>query len=196
MNRLMTLCAACGLLAGSLFGEPMKKGERERLIAHLEMTGAWLADEVRGLSQKQLDFKPTPESWSVLNVVEHLTIAEPQYWQWLQEAAKSEPHGQKLPVTDDQILWYGIDRTRRSKTADERAAKGELKDLKKGLEQFDRLRAAMLEYARTTEDDLRARRYQKADMDAYQWFLMISTHSQRHILQIREIKHHPDFPKS
>ena len=27
-------------------------------------------------------------------------------------------------------------------------------------------------------------------MDVYQWFLMISTHSQRHILQIREIKAH------
>ena len=31
-------------------------------------------------------------------------------------------------------------------------------------------------------------------MDVYQWFLMISTHSQRHILQIREIKADPKFP--
>jgi hypothetical protein len=31
-------------------------------------------------------------------------------------------------------------------------------------------------------------------MDVYQWFLMISTHSQRHILQIREIKADPRFP--
>ena len=27
-------------------------------------------------------------------------------------------------------------------------------------------------------------------MDVYQWMLMISTHSQRHILQIREVKAH------
>ena len=27
-----------------------------------------------------------------------------------------------------------------------------------------------------------------------EWFLMISTHSQRHILQIREIKAHPSYP--
>jgi hypothetical protein len=31
-------------------------------------------------------------------------------------------------------------------------------------------------------------------MDVYQWFLMISTHSQRHILQIREIKADPKYP--
>jgi integrase len=31
--------------------------------------------------------------------------------------------------------------------------------------------------------------------DAYQWALLISTHEQRHILQIREIKSDPKFPK-
>jgi hypothetical protein len=31
--------------------------------------------------------------------------------------------------------------------------------------------------------------------DAYQWALLISTHEQRHILQIREIKADPRFPK-
>ena len=32
-------------------------------------------------------------------------------------------------------------------------------------------------------------------MDVYQWLLMISTHSQRHILQIREIKAAVGYPK-
>jgi hypothetical protein len=31
-------------------------------------------------------------------------------------------------------------------------------------------------------------------MDVYQWFLMISSHSQRHILQIREIKADSKYP--
>jgi hypothetical protein len=31
--------------------------------------------------------------------------------------------------------------------------------------------------------------------DAYQWALLISTHEQRHILQIREIKRDPRFPR-
>ena len=44
------------------------------------------------------------------------------------------------------------------------------------------------------EDDLRSRRLLEGNMDVYQWFLMISSHSQRHILQIREIKAHPKFP--
>ena len=39
------------------------------------------------------------------------------------------------------------------------------------------------------------RQFLKASQDLYQWFLMISTHSQRHIMQIREVKAHKDFPK-
>ena len=53
---------------------------------------------------------------------------------------------------------------------------------------FLKLRATMREYATTTTDDLRSRKLLEGNMDVYQWFLMISTHSQRHILQIREIK--------
>ena len=53
----------------------------------------------------------------------------------------------------------------------------------------------MRTYARTTQDDLRSRALLDGNMDVYQWFLMISTHSQRHILQIREIKDHAKYPK-
>lgn len=102
----------CWLLATlpALAG-PITVGERQRLVAHLEMTEAWLDSETLGLPEAQLKFKMTPDSWSVEEVMMHLAIAEPQY------------------------------------------------------------------------------------CDLYQWFLMISTHSQRHILQIREIKAHKDFPR-
>jgi hypothetical protein len=54
----------------------------------------------------------------------------------------------------------------------------------------------MRAYASSTTDDLRSRKVLDGNMDVYQWFLMISTHSQRHILQIREIKAHAGFPAS
>ena len=53
----------------------------------------------------------------------------------------------------------------------------------------------MLQYARTTDDDLRSHAIQKSKTDMYQWFLMISTHSQRHILQIQEIKADAAYPR-
>lgn len=187
----LLLCSAFGLAA------PMPKLERERLIAHFEMTNRWLAQEVTGLTPAQLQFKPGAGRWSILDVLEHLTIAEPQYWQWTQECLKQAPGAfVRAKHPDEETLWYGIDRTERDKTAAARESKGELKDARKGLDQFLKLRAEMLAAARMSQEDFRGREIQKSGTDLYQWFLMISVHSQRHILQIQEIKASPGYPSS
>lgn len=129
------------LCALTAFAEPMTKGERERLISHLEMTTGWLQDEVEGLSDAQLNFKQKPDAWSVLMVVEHLTIAEPQCWQWLQDALKQPATDKPAEAKDGDILWYGIDRTQLSRTAEAREAKGEMTDVRKGLAEFSKLGA-------------------------------------------------------
>ena len=90
-------------------------------------------------------------------------------------------------ATDAGILWYGIDRTNRD---DDRRSAGP--DRQGGRrESLDRFRSCgrrCAEYAKKTTDDLRSRKLLEGNMDVYQWSLMISTHSQRHILQIREIR--------
>ena len=181
---------AFGLAAASLTGL-----ERQRLVAHLEMTASWLVDEVSGLSPAQLQFRPAAGSWSIMEVVEHLVISEPIYWQDLRRAMQAPPSSQKRPSGDESVLWYGIDRTQRQKAVAAEDSKGQLRDLGAGLNAFRKLQAQMLEYARTTNEDLRGHVVEREQSDAYQWLLLISTHRQRHILQVREIKADPKFPK-
>jgi hypothetical protein len=64
-----------------------------------------------------------------------------------------------------------------------------------GLADYRKQHARLLQYIRTTKDDLRNRFVDRQRCDAYQWALLISTHEQRHILQIREIKSDPKFPQ-
>ena len=101
----------------------------------------------------------------------------------------------KIEATDAGILWYGIDRTNRQKTGEARVPHGTFKSAAEALASFRKLRSTMREYAQATGDDLRSRQLLEGNMDVYQWFLMISTHSQRHILQIREVKAHAGYPK-
>ena len=173
----------------------MTPGDRQRLLAHLEMTEDWVVSEVQGLSEAQLRFRMAPETWSVTDVVEHLAIAEPQYWKQLQDSLKQPPNTEKLETTDAAILWYGIDRTRRTTTGEARVPTGKVANAGEPLAQFRQLRATMKEYAKGATDDLRSKKLLEGNMDVYQWFLMISTHAQRHILQIREIKAHANYPK-
>ena len=188
---VLVLSASVAAIAG-----PMTPGERQRLVAHFEMTEAWLQDEVKHLSPAQITFKMTPESWSVEEVVMHLAIAEPQYWQQFNESlAKPVQPDFKPQATDLAMLWYGIDRTQRTTTGEARVPRDQFPDLKSSLASFKKLRAEMLRTAKDTQEDLRGRQFLTASQDLYQWFLMISTHSHRHIMQIREVKAHKNFPK-
>ena len=196
MRTLLTLVLVTATLASPAAAGPLSDMDRQRLLAHLEMTETWLASELDGLTPGQLTFRMTPESWTITEVIEHLVLAEPQYWQRLQDSMKQPPASSKPEATDAGILWYGIDRTNRARTGEARVPKGKWDDVRASLGEFRKLRTTMRGYAKTTQDDLRSRALLEGNMDVYQWFLMISTHSQRHILQIREIKEHVKYPRS
>ena len=169
--------------------------ERQRLVAHLDMTAAWLVDEVSGLSPAQLEFRRAPGSWSIAEVLEHLTLVGPIYWNDLQEAIKAPAAARPLTSRDEDILWYGIDRTRPERAIASETPKGPVRALSAVLDAYRPQRDRLLNYVRTTKDDLRRHVVTRQSCDAYQWALLISTHEQRHILQIREIKADPRFPK-
>jgi hypothetical protein len=195
IRALVLFGLAVAPVVRSASAEPMTAGDRQRLVAHYEMTDAWLASELEGLSAEQVKFRMTPDSWSIMEVVEHLAIAEPQYWQRVQDSMKQPPWKAKPEATDAGILWYGIDRTNRARTGEARVPKGKWIDIEGSYGEFKKLRKTIDDYVRTTQDDLRSRQLLEGNMDVYQWVLMISTHSQRHILQIREIKAHAKYPR-
>jgi hypothetical protein len=168
--------------------------ERERLVAHLEMTASWLEDEVSHLSQAQVEFRRAPGTWSILEVLEHLVVVGPIYWNDLQQGVQSPPITENLASGDAVILWYGINRSNREPAVPSETPRGQLRDVTAGLAQYRKTHARLLQYIKTTKDDLRRRIVQRQACDAYQWALLISTHEQRHILQIREVKASPGFP--
>jgi hypothetical protein len=172
---------------------PLTQTERQRLIAHLEMTSSWLVDEVSGLSEAQLTFRRAPGTWTILEVLDHLVVVGPIYWEDLQNALKT-PAGAKTPSSDTDILWYGVDRTNREKAIPSEVPKG-VRDIRTALAAYRKSHEQLVQYIKTTDDDLRGHIVARQRCDAYQWALLISTHEQRHVLQIREVKADPSFPK-
>jgi hypothetical protein len=189
--------SAASATGGSATG--MTDDDREHLLVHFEMTGQVLAELVRGLSPAQLEYKASPDRWSIRECVSHLAVAEPDYWRDLMKAVKASPDmkDKKSSNTDADILWYGIDRVVHTKTGGGHEKVDTYKDLGVALAKFQALRATMIEYIKSTQDDLRAHSFgSREPIDCWQWMLEISTHAERHIQQIREIKADPNFPKS
>jgi DinB superfamily len=195
MKTIFCAAIAVTMSVHLLLGAPMTQRDREHLIAHHEMTAKWLVDEVSPLTTAQLNFRMTPDRWTIAEVVEHLAIGEPIYWKLFQDGMKQPGHKLERQATDADVLWYGIDRTRHEKTPAKQDPKGENIDVHKALADFEKLHASMLDYARSTDEDLRAHTVPDWGVDAYQCLLEISTHAQRHILQIREIKANAGYPK-
>ena len=193
MRTLVVAMIVCIMSAPGISAQ-LNPLERQRLLAHIDMTGKWLIDEVSGLSPAQLAFRPSSNAWTILEVLDHLVVVGPIYWNDLRNARPAA--GDRVGrMTDADVLWYGIDRTNRETALRTEEPTRGLKDVKSGLAAYRKQHAQLQEYIRTTQDDLRHRLVERQQSDAYQWALLISTHEQRHILQIREIKADPKYPK-
>jgi hypothetical protein len=190
------------LLAFTLSGfaaTGMTDEDREHLLVHFQMTTQMVAEQVRGLSPAQLEYRASPDRWTIRECISHLAVAEPDYWRDLTAAVKAEPNmkDKKSVATDADIMWYGIDRVVHTKTGGGHEKVETYKNMGEALAKFQALRATMIEYIKSTSDDLRAHSFgQQERIDCWQWMLEISTHAERHIQQIREIKNDPNFPKS
>lgn len=195
MRPLTALVALVILAAATVSAAPLTPLERQRLTAHMEMTGKWLVDELTDLSAAQLNFRPAPNAWTILEVLDHLVVVGPIYWKDLQNA-RPVSGARAGSMNDEDVLWYGIDRTNRETALTSENPTRQLKDLQSGLAAYSKQHEQLLEYVRTTKDDLRSRLVERQRSDAYQWALLISTHDQRHVLQIREIKSNPKYPKN
>jgi uncharacterized damage-inducible protein DinB len=145
------------------------------------MTAAWLEDELSDLSSAQLTFRPAANVWSILDVLDHIIVVQPIYWRDLQRATPIAS-GRVGMMSDADVLWYGIDRTHRETALATEEPSRKARDLSTALSEYRKHHAQLLDYVRTTKDDLRRRFVERQNSDAYQWALLISTHEQRHIL--------------
>jgi hypothetical protein len=73
-----------------------------------------------------------------------------------------------------------------------------LSDPTEYVARFKASRDKHIAYVETTQDSLRDRvspHPAAGPLDAYQWILLISGHTERHVLQILEVKADPNYPK-
>ncbi len=200
LTVLLVLVFLLVVAGAPLRAESLTKAERERLVNHLQKTRQFLLDEVAGLSEAQANFKPAEDRWSVAECAEHITLAEDflrgVVGQAMQAPAAPE-RKEELKGKEDQVLKFVTDRSQKFQAAEPLRPTGRWNSLEATIEVFKASRKKTLDYAHGTQEDLRSHivAFPAGDMDAYQFLLYLSGHTERHTLQIQEVKAHPDFPK-
>ncbi|WP_422083123.1 DinB family protein [Ulvibacterium sp.] len=192
------------ILVLALFGFGLKSPgltdtDREMAVKELTRTQKYLKQTVKGLSPEQMEFKPSPETWSIAECVEHLAISENIFHGMLQGALKipADPSQRdSVKLTDQQLLGIIIDRSKKVKTREEFEPKGTFGSYQETLKAFHSKRKAHIKYVKNTQDDLRNHYGQLpfGTIDGLQIILFMSGHTERHIKQMEEIMAHTDFP--
>ena len=201
MKKLLLPMLMVALVSYTFTGTTLTKEERNFAKAELKKSSKLLQKAVKGLSPAQLSFKPGPESWFIAEITEHIAISENNIFGMLQGTLKSEPDPSRraeAKLTDQQVLTMITDRTNKVKTQAAFEPTGQFGSQDATLAAFLKKRESNIDFVKNTKEDLR-NRYQQLPfgiIDAYQILLFMSGHTERHVLQIEEVKANEGFPKN
>lgn len=178
----------------------LTKEERSAATKILEETRDALLKKVKNLSTVQLNFKATPESWSIAECVEHIAISETNIFGFSQLSLKEAADPSKrseVKFSDDAVVNMIADRSTKVKASEPFTPSGKFGSFEGSLKEFTEKRNNNIKYVKTTSDDLRNHYndFPFGKLDAYQTILFMAGHSKRHTAQIDEILSNPNFPK-
>jgi hypothetical protein len=177
----------------------LTEAERKFAVDHLIKTRDDLINAVKGLSDAQLNFKPAPDRWSVLECAQHIALTSQGLFGFVQQTLQTpNDSALKATVTDEQFIGMVEDRSHKAQAAEPfKPVHAPYKTLDETLNAFNAGRDSLINYVQTTHDDLRGHIAELpfAKIDAYQAILLVSAHTNRHTQQIEEVKADPNFPK-
>ncbi|NNE67467.1 MAG: DinB family protein [Pyrinomonadaceae bacterium] len=152
------------------------------------------------LTPQQLAFRPHEKSWTVGQVAEHLLITESALRGMIDDGVLKTPLNKDPGVfrfADGAITLAVTNRAQKFQAPPVVQPKAKVTTAEGLVNGFKEARAKNVEYLKTTEVDLRNHFAQSplfGTIDAYQWFLFLNGHTERHLAQIDEIMSHKDYP--
>ena len=176
--------------------------DRESILKMFSDTQERYNKAITGLSDSQMSFRKSEKSWTIAQVAEHIMIAEGGLRQFIDTGALKSPLNKDPKVkriSDGAIMLAVTNRNQKFQAppvVQPKSSKMKIEELIAGM---SAAREKNVRFLKSTKLDLRnhfAPNPLIGDMDAYQWFVFMNAHAERHLAQIEEIKAHKDYPKN
>lgn len=183
------------MLGFGIASEKLTDAERELAVTEMTNTHDHLLSALEGLSPEQLNFKSDASSWSIAECAEHIALSEEMIFAMFQGTLQTPADPTKrseVKVSDEQLIAMITDRSTKVKTPS-----GKFGSHEATVDEFITKGKAHIDYVKDTEEDLR-NRYQQlpfGTIDAFQVLLFMSAHTERHVLQMEEVKTNENLPK-
>ena len=179
--------------------ESMEMISNSDIFEYLEETREALEESVSGLSEEQMTYHTSDESWSVAEIVEHIIIVEGALKGMLEQRIKAgETLDQKeeVKMTDEEVVGFITDRSGKIQTQDQFQPSGQFSEADEALAAFKDQREGIVDWLKESNADMRnyVNEFPFGKIDAYQTVLFMAGHTSRHTAQIEELKSDPEFP--
>ena len=200
MKRWITIVTLLVVYATTAFaGEAGTLADRAALVAELERTEAKFLNSIEGLTEAQWTFKAAPDRWSIAECAEHIAASESFIRGMISGAMDKtlDPAAVGAAHKDEMIKTGLVDRSQKFKAPEPLIPTDRFGSAAAAVDSFRKERAGTIALAKK-DVDLRTRgadHFAFGPLDAYGWFLFLSGHSERHTLQIEEVKASPNYPK-
>ncbi|MGC2802512.1 MAG: DinB family protein [Candidatus Acidiferrum sp.] len=203
MIKQLRAAAAIAILAcagaTAVQAQEVTPAEKDRAIQYLEKTKQGVIDATKGLSDAQWNFKAGPDRWSIAQCMEHIAAAEDYIRGIVVEKVMVAPAvpGRDLKKTDDAVVAMIPDRSQKAQAPEPLVPTNRYGSPEGSLKHFEESRATTEEFLKNTPGlrDHAVDSPMGTKLDAYQFVLFISAHSERHTKQILEVKADPNYPK-
>src|SRR5262249_36476669 len=177
IRLLLILCVGLTCHASLASEDPnMTAEDRAKVIKLLNEWHKQTLDLMEGLSEEQLKFKSAPEKWSVLEVAEHIWLAEGLLFGSLERALASKPNPEWQPKTKGKTKFLErvmVSRDRKATAPESIVPSGRLTrdDL---IAKLNDARAKTLKFAEETKLPLKEHTLDHPfqvfnTLNAYQW---------------------------
>ena len=168
--------------------------ENETLLTLLASSRDRFLSSFTDLTEQQAHVHPEEGRWSVIETVEHLTIAETTMVKLLDQPGRPRPAD--APNREEIFLMAGADRSRRLESPEGARPKGRFTTLADARAQFSSARARGIQFVEQNREDLRAFEVTHphpvaGKVSIYELLILLARHADRHALQIEEIKNSP-----
>lgn len=166
------------------------------VLTYLDTRRAALESTLAEVQPALRELRPSPESWSVAEVIQHLALTEGRVTEVVAHCidrvlqADVGPESETSPVGTSFDIGRVLDRSR-PVVAGESVLPRELLDANAAWERLERCRTRLRELVISADGlalaKVTAPNRVLGPLDGYQWILFVGAHEARHTEQIREI---------
>lgn len=174
--------------------------DREFALKYLNDTRDDFVKQLTGLSDAQLNFRAGEGRWTIGEIAEHIIVVENALRGMIVDGGMKSPvpaNKDEYPRIADLAIILAITNRQQKFSAPEQVRpNGRWKTVADLLANFETTRKTSTDYIRGVKDDMRAHflNMPMGKMDAFQGYLFMIGHSERHLAQLKEVKADAKYP--